>query len=424
MNILDRAALAALIPFLLIGSSCLNKATVKEMDAAVDAAPTEVAMEVADEVATDVSTAACGDAIVAGAERCDDGNLQDGDGCSADCLIVEPGFACPTMGGIGGACQKIDPDRCGDGKKNTGEFCDDGNSTIGDGCSDQCTVEPGYDCPVFGMPCNRVAICGDSKLDVSTEECDDGNTVTGDGCSAQCVKETNYVCPTPGAPCVSTVKCGDRIVNGDETCDDGNTAAGDGCSDKCRTENGWTCMPGTGCRPARCGDGLKVGSEQCDDGNPTAGDGCEPSCTLTLPGPSEGNGWVCPTVGQPCVRTVCGNGMVEGSEQCDDGNNDMGDGCSPFCRKEPVCPAAGGACMTACGDGLLLPADKAAGQQCDDGNTVSGDGCSSTCKIETGYTCTDTATSQNPLVLPLVLRDFKSFDSTPATEAHPDFQQF
>jgi fibro-slime domain-containing protein len=116
--------------------------------------------------------------------------------------------------------------------------------------------------------------------------------------------------------------------------------------------------------------------------------------------------------------------MVEGSEQCDDGNNDMGDGCSPFCRKEPVCPAAGGACMTACGDGLLLPVDKAAGQQCDDGNTVSGDGCSSTCKIETGYTCTDTPTSQNPLVLPLVLRDFKSFDSTPAAEAHPDFQQF
>ena len=30
--------------------------------------------------------------------------------------------------------------------------------------------------------------------------------------------------------------------------------------------------------------------------------------------------------------TECGNGVVEGEEQCDDGNLDGGDGCSPVCK--------------------------------------------------------------------------------------------
>ena len=418
MGIFGRLAIAGLMPAVIVASSC-NWGKVKEAEPVVDAGSME---DVA--AGPDVLMFACGDTYVAGAEMCDDGNTRDGDGCSSDCLTVEKGYACPTAQGLGGACQKIDPDRCGDGAKNTGEFCDDGNTMRGDGCSDQCTVEPGYDCPVFGRLCNRVAICGDGKIDVATEQCDDGNAAAGDGCSALCVPETNFVCPVPGALCVSTVKCGDRVVRGDEMCDDGNTAPGDGCSDQCKVEEGWTCIAGSPCRPARCGDGIKVGTEQCDDGNPTPGDGCEVECTLTLPRPTEADGWRCPTVGMLCVRTTCGNGMTEGSEQCDDGNNDMGDGCSPFCRKEAVCPAAGGGCATACGDGLLLPIDMAAGQQCDDGNTVSGDGCSSTCKIETGYACTSTPTSQNPLVLPLILRDFKAFNSTPAGNAHPDFQQF
>ena len=77
-----------------------------------------------------------------------------------------------------------------------------------------------------------------------------------------------------------------------------------------------------------------------------------------------------------------------------------GDGCSPFCRLEPVCPPTGGACATACGDGLLLPIDKANGQECDDGNTVGGDGCSATCKVEPGFTCTDVMVEPEPELEP------------------------
>ncbi len=121
----------------------------------------------------------------------------------------------------------------------------------------------------------------------------------------------------------------------------------------------------------------------------------------------------------PCVRTTCGNTMQEGSEQCDDGNNDTGDGCSPFCRKEPSCPPGGGACSTSCGDGLLLPVDVAGGQECDDGNTNSGDGCSSTCKIERGYQCTSTPIASDSLILPIIIRDFRG---RAETNGHGDFE--
>jgi fibro-slime domain-containing protein len=130
---------------------------------------------------------------------------------------------------------------------------------------------------------------------------------------------------------------------------------------------------------------------------------------------------VCPTPGQQCIRTDCGNGVKEGTEQCDDANNDTADGCSPFCRREPVCPSGGGACNTSCGDGLLLAVDMAAGQQCDDGNTVGGDGCSATCMIESGYQCTTVPVTQNPLILPVVYRDFKGFNET---GGHPDFERY
>ena len=368
------------------------------------------------------STIVCGDGRVVGDESCDDGNTRAGDGCGADCKAVEGGWSCPTASGVGGACVMVPTDRCGDGRLSFGEYCDDGNATDADGCSTGCRVEPGYTCPGAGRMCTRVEWCGNGVLSVAAgEQCDDRNVAGGDGCSPTCVVEADWVCPTPGERCQSVVVCGDRTLRGAETCDDGNLTPGDGCTATCTLEPGWSCPAGGTCRAARCGDGLRVGLEQCDDGDADGGDGCSATCQVESPGTTEGDGWICPTAGQPCTRTTCGNGMAEGSEQCDDGNNDTGDGCSPFCRKEPVCPAAGGACSTSCGDGLLLPVDMAAGQQCDDGNTVGGDGCSGTCTLESGYACTPSTINPNPLVLPVILRDFKAYNQT---GGHPDFQQY
>jgi cysteine-rich repeat protein len=62
---------------------------------------------------------------------------------------------------------------------------------------------------------------------------------------------------------------------------------------------------------------------------------------------------------------VCGNGVVEPPELCDDGNLVDGDGCDSNCTP------------TGCGNGIVT-----AGEECDDGNLVSGDCCSATCMNE------------------------------------------
>ena len=236
-----------------------------------------------------------------------------------------------------------------------------------------------------------LAVCGNSIVESTNENCDDGNNVSGDGCSSECAKEPKYTCLMPGKPCVHDPECGDGMIEAAEACDDGNTAGGDGCAADCMAvECGWECPGGKDCRAAKCGDGKVAGKEQCDDGNNTDGDGCSAICTLESKPVAEKEGWVCtsPTAGgadggaasckgpTTCTTTVCGNGKIEGSEQCDDGNMATGDKCSPFCRLEPVCPPGGGACTSACGDGLLLPIRiRRIAKNCDDGNTVDGADC-------------------------------------------------
>jgi cysteine-rich repeat protein len=65
------------------------------------------------------------------------------------------------------------------------------------------------------------------------------------------------------------------------------------------------------------------------------------------------------------IPNGCGNGSLQAAEECDDGNNENGDGCDEACNVE------------VCGDRVLQ-----AGEGCDDGNTTRGDGCSPTCQIE------------------------------------------
>ena len=163
-------------------------------------------------------------------------------------------------------------------------------------------------------------------------------------------------------------------LRGTETCDDGNDEGSDGCDATCQLEPGWVCpVIGVACEAALCGDGIIAGNEQCEDGDdpPEGGDGCDANCLFE-------NGFKCEVPGQPCEPTTCNDGVLEGTEACDDGNNDMGDGCTPFCMLEPDCGA--GACTSTCGDGFILPGDVT--EECDDGNNQPGDGCSDTCKVE------------------------------------------
>lgn len=79
---------------------------------------------------------------------------------------------------------------------------------------------------------------------------------------------------------------------------------------------------------AVCGDGVTEGSEACDDGGVTAGDGCSALCALEP-------GWTCSGAPSAC-NTVCGDGITAGSEECDDGNASNADACSAACETQ-VC---------------------------------------------------------------------------------------
>jgi fibro-slime domain-containing protein len=234
------------------------------------------------------------------------------------------------------------PPACGDGALNDDERCDDAGTESGDGCSANClVVEQGYLCGTPGAACEQAAICGDSLL-LAGESCDDGNDVGGDGCATSCQLEADFACPVPGEPCVSSVRCGDGRVSGAELCDDGGATDGDGCTAACQTELGWSCpIAGALCVPV-CGDGNVLGLEQCDDANTAGGDGCSESC-------GNEDGFACNASGAACVPTVCGDGIAEGSEGCDDGNNRPFDGCFE-CVREPACVE--GSCEAQCGDGL------------------------------------------------------------------------
>jgi fibro-slime domain-containing protein len=406
----------------------------------------------------------CGDNVKAGAEECDDGNVDDADGCSSQCT-KEAGFNCPAEAG---RCAPI----CGDGTLVAGESCDDANVVSGDGCNDVCQTENGWVCLGSGAACTSAG-CGDSVV-VGSESCDDGNDVPGDGCSTSCSMEAGWLCPVPGEACVAE-RCGDNVRAGNEACDDGesngatksgdgctaacdavepnfscpaqggactrtsicgngqltsdeecddrNTVNGDGCSSTCGTEAGWQCVtPGRACTAERCGDGVIAGSEQCEDGNGTANDGCT-ACKIDT-------GWACTWTNNrsACTRAVCGDGKVEGEESCDDGNTIAGDGCSPpsgnsatQCKFEPTCPV-GAACTSVCGDGIRLATDTT--EECDDGNKRNGDGCSSSCKKEQGFVCRDTVGAL-PASFPLTVtyRDFIREGANGGTK-HPDFESF
>jgi cysteine-rich repeat protein len=133
-------------------------------------------------------------------------------------------------------------------------------------------------------------------------------------------------------------------------------------------------------KTAVCGDGIVDPGEECDDGNTDDCDGCSNHCTLV---------------------TGCGDSVVCGAEQCDDGNTTSCDGCSSTCTTESglLCgdgivnttcgeqcdPPVPGRCdatcqrIPYCGDGIVDP-----GEECDDGNTDDCDGCSNHCTLVTG----------------------------------------
>lgn len=109
-----------------------------------------------------------------------------------------------------------------------------------------------------------------------------------------------------------------------------------------------------------CGDGVIAGTEVCDDGDTDSGDGCSNVCAVEA-------GYSC--TGEPSVCTpdpVCGNGNVESGEDCDDGNSLNTDACTNVCE------------LAVCGDTFIQGTE-----ECDDGNSVDTDDCDNSCNLTT-----------------------------------------
>jgi cysteine-rich repeat protein len=110
-------------------------------------------------------------------------------------------------------------------------------------------------------------------------------------------------------PAVPPPECGNGILEGDEECDDGN---GDD-SDSCLSD----------CRGASCGDGhVRTGHEECD-GVDLDGRDCR---ALGFTGGALECTGGCAFDTANC--TLCGNGIVEPDEECDDSNDVRWDGCN------------------------------------------------------------------------------------------------
>jgi cysteine-rich repeat protein len=199
--------------------------------------------------------------------------------------------------------------------------------------------------------CQETAVCGNSTIETG-EQCDDGNTTNGDGCSAQCI---------------TTTQCNDGVDNSDPedtridctsgAADPGCFPDGNGGGGSCDpTDNDETDIPPV------CGNGVLQTGEQCDDSNTTSGDGCSATCQVT---------------------TECNDGVdndSDGNIDCNIGDQDPG--CFPNGQ------GGGGACNpnddseidapSTCGNSITE-----VGETCDDGNTTAGDGCSAVCQITT-----------------------------------------
>ena len=91
-------------------------------------------------------------------EECDDGNIEDGDGCSANCTIEGANV-------------------CGDANVDMNEECDDGNN-------ETVTV-------VLRTARLKVQRCLRRCKCRYERRVDDGNTEDGDGCSANCTVEAS-----------------------------------------------------------------------------------------------------------------------------------------------------------------------------------------------------------------------------------------
>ncbi|KAI6477444.1 hypothetical protein MCOR17_000542 [Pyricularia oryzae] len=168
--------------------------------------------------------------------------------------------------------------------------------------------------------------CGDGNVDLD-EQCDAGGSI-----DATCNEET-CLCRwgmDESDACLAAPDCGDSTAQPQlgEECDLGpdNGVSGSICTSECLCAfGGYTDSNGNYQCIQACGNGMPDGTEQCDDGvlfNGQALSLCDEECACKYGTDNDGN----------CQTSFCGDGDVTGDEECDFADNGAVDSlCSETC---------------------------------------------------------------------------------------------
>jgi cysteine-rich repeat protein len=253
--------------------------------------------------------------------------------------------------------------------------------------------------------CEAAYTCGNGVVE-NAEFCDDGNSSDdGNGCSAQCLGNS-----LSSSECISNDACEgvciERFCESEgllfESCDLGDTQdckAPYACAAiaECRLPVGEDCTTSDTCfgvcdlatngshkceAANTCGNGALENSEGCDDGNADDdANGCTQSCKLE-------DGQPCALVGDTgCVNTClptgeCGAKVAQG-QSCDSSGDCAGfNVCDLGTEGSEVCEV-----WRVCGNGVVESYGSTV-EGCDDGNSSDdGNGCTESCKNLEGYPC-------------------------------------
>ena len=335
------------------------------------------------------------------AEECDDGNTADGDGCSAVCLKegVQGGTKCSNF-------------QCVEDTTSDQRGCESDSECGHFECMDDSCVQ------VVGLgrnECNDDIRCGDP---LEHTVCEDQQCISkfGPGTNA-CAGDSD--CPPVGShlacnnlQCKITLGNRSNTCSADEDCsgqssstiiaqssspqevviitddddDAGNNSGNNGRNNGNNNSGSVDDDDNLVASAPICGNGLIEEPEECDDRNRRDNDGCSSTCRSEVG--VCGDGRVQTLLGEQCESSTHDPSLpyqcIECrffSDTCRDGTLDDGEECDRGAQNsdEPNAKCRLDCSYPRCGDGTI---DDKFQEECDDGNRRSGDGCDRGCKEE------------------------------------------
>lgn len=269
-------------------------------------------------------------------------SAEDGPSPPAD---AGPPVVLPETGAPDAAPDAKPPEaaKCGNRKVEAPEACDDGNTTSGDGCSATCVVESAFDgdtCPGKTVPLvSNGGLLGATIVGSTKGAFNHYGSACGGGSGADVVY--TFTPASSGKATVRLTADFSAIVSARASCNEATSEAK--CADIASSTGGTTTfeMPVFAGTPvsvivdgyagasgdftleiaisaAVCGNGVAELPETCDDGNKTGGDGCSATCALEAGGVLD----ACPgqpfllsgAPGAPRKISFAGNTLKDGAQ--------------------------------------------------------------------------------------------------------------